>query len=254
VLPPSVGFSGPDYLKGLLTIDGATLTAGREYPMVVEMAYRGANPSFVPYVFTLLSLSPRNWADKPHFIGAPLSTNLATGMQALDAAGSLPLLRGFAGFEMFVTLRARTLRRGARMLKIRSYSLVEGSYLSNEAAEGVAGNHTWQVDWRWTPGAGQVGRHYACVEALDDGTGPPLSSGQHCFAMDIAPDPPPPTLLSPEPEVQVECYMGSRVSLQVTPPRTAALPRLCAHKVPHAGGKPGAEHGPGLGRHGWKGC
>jgi hypothetical protein len=219
VLPPSIAFNGPDYLKGLLTIDGATLTAGREYPMVVQMAYRGPNPSFIPYVFTVVSLSARQWADKPHFIGAPMSTNLATGMQALDASGALPLLRGYAGFELFVTLRARTLRPGARMLKIRSYSLLDGAYLSNEGAEGAAGNHTRRVDWRWTAGAAQVGRHFACFEAVDDGTGPALSSGQHCFAVDIAPDPPRPALVSPEPDAQVECYMGARVSFPVSPHR-----------------------------------
>jgi hypothetical protein len=237
VLPPAVNFNGPDYLKGLLTIDGAQLTAGREYPMVVEIAYRGARPSFIPYVFTILSVSAQQWAQKPSFVDGPVLTDPVSGLQQLNADGSLPLLTAYVGYEVFVRLRASTLRSGAKILKIRSYSLVDGAYLSNEAGEGLAGNFKQRIDWRWTPSQTQSGRHYACFEAVDDRTAPPLSSGQHCFAVDVSADLPQPALLSPQPEYAVECYMGSRVAVSVLFPTATHLlrhtHRLRHHDVEH---------------------
>ena len=234
VLPPSVNFNGADYLKGLLTIDGTQLTAGREYPMVVEIADRGTNPSFIPYVFTIVSLSAANWHVKPTFISGPALTDPACGLQICAASGAsaaLPILSAFVGYEVFVRLVAATARSGARVLKIRSYSLVDGAYVSNLLGDGPPGNHTMRADWRWTPAAAQTGRHWACFEAVDDETAPPLSSGQHCFGVDVAPPLPRPVLLSPPPDTAVQCFMGSRVSVPVPPPSLPPAPR---RPPPHA--------------------
>ena len=153
---PAIYFSGADYLRGVLSVNGGALKAGAEYPAVVMLASEASNYALVPYAFSVRVQPPARWAAKPFFLGTPLNTNVADGAQALDPSGELPLLHGHAGYELFVTLVAGTLRAGRQVDLIRSLSLPEGAYLSNPRGAGAPGNSTLSVDFRWTPSGSQV--------------------------------------------------------------------------------------------------
>mmetsp|Transcript_46855 Transcript_46855/g.124682 ORF Transcript_46855/g.124682 Transcript_46855/m.124682 type:complete len:596 (+) Transcript_46855:132-1919(+) len=209
LLPAAAGFNGSDYLEGLLTVDGKQLVAAREYPMVVEVACNLPNPSFVPVAFTVIAYSDLLWRQKPSFVSAPVLTD-ASGVQS-----GLPVIQAFVGFEVVVALAASTTRGGARVSKIRSPSPPDGSYLANAVEQGLPGSHTRRVDWRWTPAPGQSGRHYVCLEAVDSGAFPPLSSGQHCLALDVRAVAPTPAFLSPIPAAVFSTPLAAPLAFQL---------------------------------------
>jgi hypothetical protein len=114
----AVYFQTTDYLIGALTVDGTMLRAG-QYPMVVSISNQ---ESTISYDFTLRVVPPTvsnaTNGGRPFFEAGPWDVSVASP------------LAGFAGYEVYVTLKARTVP-GAEVVEIREFNVADGAVLSN---------------------------------------------------------------------------------------------------------------------------
>ena len=182
VLDPATGLKVPKLCSGILSLNGSALGEGC-HPLVVQIA---SIRSVTPYDCIVHVIAHHMEPLRPVFFGGlPLVTEF-------DAPGirspAIPVLNGYAGYQIYFTLSARTTRPGATLADVRSFALPEGAVLVNYTAEGIAGDAVLHVDFKWTPLPAQAQTHFVCFEAIDQPAHGEdvLSSGQHCVRLQVS--------------------------------------------------------------------
>ena len=181
VLDPATGLKVPKLCSGILSLNGSALGEGC-HPLVVQIA---SIRSVTPYDCIVHVIAHHMEPLRPVFFGGlPLVTEF-------DAPGirspAIPVLNGYAGYQIYFTLSARSTRPGATLADVRSFALPEGAVLVNYTAEGIAGDSVLHVDFKWTPLPAQAQTHFVCFEAIDQPAHGEdvLSSGQHCVRLQV---------------------------------------------------------------------